>query len=433
MDDAARKGNPAGNPEGICTMNSMAAIQASLDSSAPAAAAVPGGLLIVTVDRLPAWMLSAWGATWVSTPTLDALAATGVVCDRVIATSLDPRSTLADLAGNGAVWRQAASAGWRAALVTDDPGLPVREPGIDLFEVPATPSTATALEDGATNLGRLCGTLQQVLATGAHRLVWCHAGSLGVAWDAPDSYRAAYIDPEDPPPPPGARVPSFSVTSGTDPDLVVGVRQVFAGQLTLLDRLLADVFAAVRSAGDPWAILVVGLRGMPLGLHGVVGCDAGEPAGRLPYGEWVHLPAILVDAAGRMAGQRYGGLVTPADLGATVGELMPAAGGTHGAGRSLRGLFENWSVPARDRVIVRAPAAAALVTMGWHLVTEYPGPDAAKPRLFVKPDDFFELCDVADRCPAVAEELYAALDPVWRGDEAAAWRAPLSAAATGPG
>jgi hypothetical protein len=134
-----------------------------------------------------------------------------------------------------------------------------------------------------------------------------------------------------------------------------------------------------------------------------------------------------------MAGQRYGGLVTPADLGATLGDLMPAAGGTRGAGRSLRGLFDNWSVPARDRVIVRAPAAAALVTMGWHLVTDNPGPDAAKPRLFVKPDDFFELCDVADRCPAVAEELHAALDAVWQGDEAAAWRTPLSAAATGPG
>jgi hypothetical protein len=30
-------------------------------------------------------------------------------------------------------------------------------------------------------------------------------------------------------------------------------------------------------------------------------------------------------------------------------------------------------------------------------------------RLFAKPDDFFELSDVADRCRAVADELAAAL------------------------
>ena len=415
-------------------MGGMSAVPASPASSAAATSASPGRLLVVTVDRLPAWMLSAWGATWVSTPAIDALAASGIVCDRLIATSSDPGDTLADLAAHGEVWRQAAVAGWRSAIVTDDPVLPSREAGVELFEVPVKPATETAPEDAATNLGRLFGTLQEVLAKGVHRMVWCHAGSLGSVWDAPDSYRDAYVDPEDPPPPAGARVPNFSVTGDTDPDLVVGARQVFAGQLTLLDRLLAGVFAAVRSAaGDPWAILLVGLRGMPLGLHGIVGCAPGDSSAGLPYGEWVHLPAIIVDAAGRMAGQRYGGLVTPSELGTTLRDLLPSAGGGFTEGRSLRGLLETWSVPVRDRVVVRAPNAAAFVTAGWHLITERPGPDTAKPRLFVKPDDFFELSDVADRCAAVADELQAALDPIWRGDEAACQRVPLSAAASGEG
>ena len=69
-----------------------------------ASVAPPQGLLVVTIDRLPAWMLPAWGATWVSAPAIDGLAARGLVFDRLLATSLDPRDTSRDLAAAGAVW-----------------------------------------------------------------------------------------------------------------------------------------------------------------------------------------------------------------------------------------------------------------------------------------------------------------------------------------
>ena len=57
----------------------------------------PLRLLVVTIDRLPAWMLSAWGATWVATPALDSLAARGLVFDRLVTPSIDPRETIRDL------------------------------------------------------------------------------------------------------------------------------------------------------------------------------------------------------------------------------------------------------------------------------------------------------------------------------------------------
>ena len=253
---------------------------------------------------------------------------------------------------------------------------------------------------------------------------------LAVAWDAPDAFRAGYVDPEDPPPPPGARVPNFTVDAETDPDLVVGIRQIFAGQLTLLDRCLGQVFEAAAAAG--WTVLLAGVRGMPLGLHGVVGCQPGNPPGGFPYGEWVHLPAILVDAAGRMAGQRYGGLVVPAEIGATLVDIV--AGRTSAASdrpASLVGLFDSWSAPSRDRAIIEAGDLAAIVTNGWHLVAARPnGDDERLARLFAKPDDYFELSDVADRCAAVADELERALEPVWRGAAAEAYARPLSPEAT---
>jgi hypothetical protein len=418
------------------------------------AAIPPAGMLVITVDRLPAWMLAAYGSTWVSTPALDSLAARGLVFDRLIATSTTPSDTLHDLGDH----LLAAAGGWQAAVVTDDPsvaaGLTAAHAAgsaVSVRLVEAAAKTEVEKNDAETNIARLVDAAIDVIVTGTHRLVWCHVGSLGVAWDAPEQYRDRYIDPEDPPPPSGAHVPGFAVDADTDPDRVVGMRQVFAGQVTLLDSQLARLFASTQqgtgNAGD-WAVLVVGIRGLPLGLHGWVGVGGQE----LPYGELVHLPAIVVDAAGRMAAQRYGGLVVPADLGLTLREWMaeatesrPHASAadplTPWQGRSLASLFENWSVPARDRVVVAGPDGAAIVTPAWHCLlaaqpTE-PGlnPAAAHPhdravRLFAKPDDFFELADVANRCSDVAGPLGDLLERAIAGEDQAVWVAPLPDAAS---
>ena len=411
--------------EGETTVNRISLMQPAEPALPDATSA--GGLLIVTVDRLPAWMLSSYGATWVSTPACDRLAAAGITLDRLIATSVDPRTTLADLTAHGRLWSAAAAAGWPAVLVTDDPALPERPTGVEIVEVRAAPASRPADEPAATHLARLFGRAQEVVSAGGRRLVWCHAGSLGVAWDAPLSYREAYADPDDPPLPAGGDVPNFSVTRDTDPDIVMGYRQAFAGQLTLFDACLGGLVDAVRAVRPTWTIAVIGLRGMPLGLHGQVGCTTPADTGGKLYGEWVHLPAILVAADGRMAGQRSADLVTPADVGATLIDLAGLAAvssaTTPGDARSLVGLFTEWRHAARDRVIVRAGDSTAIVTRGWHLVAEPSADGTTVPRLFAKPDDFFELSDVADRCPAVAEELLAAL--------AAGADMPLSADAIG--
>ena len=387
-------------------------------------------LLVVTIDRLPAWILPAYGATWVGMPALDALAGRGVVLDRVIATGDETQPLLRDLLGAedgrpGVV--QAAAR--EAVVVTDDRAIAASglagAATVRLVEAVAKADVEADAED--TNLARLFTAAAEAVAAGGHRLVWCHAGSLGVAWDAPAEFRDAYVDPEDPPPPAGAAVPDFAVAADTDPDRIMGIRQAFAGQLTLLDRclgLLLDSLPAADAAG--WTVLFAGVRGLPLGLHGRVGCGPLPP-----YGELVHVPALLVDARGRMAAQRYGGLVTPADLGATLAELMqggsaPAAGGEPWRGRSLAGLFAAWSSTPRDRVIVATAGGGAIVTLAWHLVT---GPDG--PRLFHKPDDFFEVCDVANRCGAVAEELQAVLEAARAGDGQRGWLEPLSPEARG--
>lgn len=391
-----------------------------------------GGMLLVTVDRLPAWMLPAFGCTWVAMPALTDLAGHGLVLDRVIAGGDDPLETLAVLAG-GSDWpllAAADAAGWSPAIVTDCEQLVARLPrGVAREHVPNIAGPDPAADAAETSLGRLFAVATDLASRPTHRLVWCHAASLGMTWDAPPEFRAAYLDPDDPPPPPGADVPDLVVDDTTDPDLVVALRHVFAGQLTLLDACLGQLVDAVagRASARPWTVLVAGVRGLGLGLHGRVG-----PGPLPPFGELVHLPAVLVDHGGRLAAQRSGGLVLPADLGATLLELAggePTVSDDPRSGRSLASLLDSCRHPDRDRAICVASQGTAVATEAWHLVLAAgAGGREPAPRLYAKPDDYFEACDVADRCPEVAAELVAIAGEAG-GDPVAAWARPLSAAA----
>jgi len=410
------------------------------------AAGEPHGLLVVTVDRLPAWMLSPWGGTWVATPTFDGLAARGVLFDRLLVPRADPQVVARDLltqATGRSIFAAATARGWSAAVITDQPAVTAAVDlgaPVDATTLPAVAMGAVAVDVPRTNAARVVDAAARVVAAGRHRAIWCHVGSLGIAWDAPDDVRGMYVDPDDPPPPAGSAVPDMRIDGTTDPDLIVGLRHVFASQVTVLDRCLGDLLDAAAHAAPPdhgWIVVVAGLRGLPLGLHGWMGGRADRVDERAPFSETAHVPAIIVDPRGRMAAQRYGGLVIPADIGATIGDLvrgLPAADapGRPWEGRSMAGLFEQWRHEPRDRVVIRGPAGNALVTPGWHLV-DMPGESGdRRDLLFAKPDDFFECTDVADRRPEVAEELARVLAAGGGADPDAAWSEPLSAAAVSP-
>ena len=395
---------------------------------------MPPRLLLVTIDRCPAWILPAWGATWVSTPAIDTLAGRGLVLDRLVASSLDPRHTLDAIAGG--LLAGATAAGLAPVLVTDDAplaeSLAEAAAPVATKVVPAVLPRRAARTVEGTNLGRLFSAARAILAGGDHALVWVHAGSLATAWDAPESFLEPYLDPEDPPPPGGVAVPSMRLNADSDPDLVVGYRHRFAAQLTFLDRCVGELVAALPAAtpqSPGWAVCLAGVRGMALGLHGLVGLPevAGEES---PHGEIIHLPALLVHPGGRMAGQRYPGLVIPADLGATLRALLafqeprPVPPVDAEPGRDLSGLFDDWTHAARDRCICTTPAGTAVVTTAWHYLEVSGAGAEGLARLHAKPDDFFELVDVSSRCPDVVVALAEIAAAARLGDRRA-WTMPV--------
>ena len=121
--------------------------------------------MVVTIDRLPAWMLSAWGATWVSTPSLDSLAGRGLIFDRVILPVSEPlgilQSLLYDRAG-ASLFAHARALDWPATIVTDDlsiiESLAGRDSSMACVEVRHVEAVAKATverDEKRTNLSRL--------------------------------------------------------------------------------------------------------------------------------------------------------------------------------------------------------------------------------------------------------------------------------------
>ena len=416
---------------------------------------LPEGWLLVTADRLPAWMLSPFGATWASNPTICQLASAGLACDRVLIGTTDPAKTLREIAlghsddqltqsgkqdeksGNqyqkgdqvekvSGPLAAAEARGWNVTVVTDAEEqfshFKTQFPNLTVVGVaPQCPQTTVSAEE-ESSCGQVLSAAIDEFKKSKADLLWVHLGSLGVSWDAPQVWRDGFFDEDDPPPGNAAEIPDFAVTEKTDPDRVSAVRQIFAGELAHLDDWFGRLVATVSSRWQRFGMLLLGLRGIPLGLHGQVGVSSAEPA---PYTELTHVPAILVDPADRQASQRYGGLLMPVDLGATVGELIagtdypttrrqPAEGTPSGLGRSivqlLEGDVEKWHRGVRDRVYSVGSGGCAVTVANWSLVQPLNGPA----KLFLKPDDYFELSDVADRSRDVSKALADYLDALFR-------------------
>ena len=392
---------------------------------------LPEGWLLVTADRLPAWMLSPFGATWASNPTICQLASAGLACDRVLVGIMDPTKTLHEIAlGHSGSQHDtivgplvaAEARGWNVTVVTDAEeqfsDLKTRFENLNVVGVAPQCVPVTVEAEEESSCGHVLRTAIQEFEKGKADLLWVHLNSLGVSWDAPQVWRDGFFDEDDPPPGPAAEIPQFAVTDETDPDQVSTVRQIFAGELAHLDDWLGRLVAAVSGRWQRFGMLLLGLRGIPLGLHGQVGIAPDEPA---PYTELTHVPAILVDPADRQASQRYGGLLMPVDLGATVGELIAGTGdsttqreraeGTpaevgQSIGRLLEGDAGLWRTGVRDRVYSVGGGGHALTVAGWSLVQPLDGPA----KLFLKPDDYFDLSDVADRSREVSKALAGCLD-----------------------
>ena len=193
----------------------------------------------------------------------------------------------------------------------------------------------------------------------------------------------------------GERVGEAAGSLALDPDAVFRYACGYAAQVQVLDACLGALVAALP---DGMHLVLVGVRGFPLGEHGQVGgVDTTLPA------EQLHVPLLVrsADRAGQLTRTR--GLAEHQDL---VSTIAAWAGITlTGDGRNLSMLsdarYDGW----RDHTVATAnPDSHAIRTASWCLRGA-----SDHDQLFVRPDDRFEMNDVAALRPEVVHGLQLAL------------------------
>jgi arylsulfatase A-like enzyme len=375
-------------------------------------------IVVLVLRGCSAGSLGCYGNEWVVTPDLDRLAAEGVVFDRHYSDC--PAAAAARTA-----WRTGRDAFRTHAMAAPDLLQQLRESGILTAVVRANRESNDAHPDYYAAWGKvfdarplpgeqtleLVERLPTILTELAGRDDWflqIEIDTLLPPWVVPPGVFDAYLDdlrdeeePADEPVTPWA-TPEVGWFDAEDFASWELLRHSFAAVVTGLDADLGKVFDLLRPLDA--AIIVTSDGGFPLGEHGVVG-----PHRPWLHEELVHLPLILRLPGGANAGHRVGGFTQPADLMPTVLSLFGLPTPDAIDGRDVSKL-ETHREQAVTALTLDGAAEAAIRTDAWACLiptAQHPD-DADDPRaakLYVKPDDHWEVNDLAAREPDIVAEF----------------------------
>jgi Sulfatase len=381
------------------------------------------GAIVLVIDRLHAGFLGAYGNSWAHTRSIDRLASESFLFDTMVAetTDLDRFYEAVWTGRHPATGEQAdesisfaqqlQKADIVTSLLTDSDQIAshrLADSFGELIEVPRPDSPKTADEPDETHLADCFRELIETVGRqeGPY-LVWAHLEGMNLAWDAPYEFRLAQIEDGDPEPGEFVEPPEVSLDEKFDPDILLGLTQAYAGQVTLLDLCIGALMEWLDEF-DPEErplLILQSARGLAMGEHHYVGLDDSRT-----FGELLNLPAIVRFPDRAFACGRTGALVTPRDWSATILDCLGVeskksgpTGGQSGLtdGQNLMTLIRDEKETLRDRIIVcGSKGETAIRTPGWYLRRTTDGSN-----LFVKPDDRWEVNDVASRCAGEVDQL----------------------------
>ncbi len=376
--------------------------------------------LLIQLDRASVRALGAYGNEWVATPTIDALAATGVVFERHYACRPDPDAgRLALHTGESQTPRRGgvdappsepallgalAGAGVRTLLfdATRRQSPPPYYAGFARrFACPPRPADRTPID---ALLAALPGGLAE---SGGDALCVVELDSLTPPWDIPAEVFSEYIE--------GLVTPGEAVEPWADPPTGFFDRdddaswellhRSFAAAMTTFDADLARILRVFDGAWGDYCVVLTALAGMPLGEHGVVG-----PHRPWMYAELTHLPLIM-RLRPEFAGCRTPGLTDTSMLHLT---LLVMHGGHGGTG--LFALMGDEHEPGLPHVVsgltLGDSSEWAVRTRDWLYISPGVAPEGYQPRtpeLYVQPEDRYEVNNVIGQHAEVAERLEAIL------------------------
>jgi arylsulfatase A-like enzyme len=397
-------------------------------------------ILVFVARGLQAAYVGCYGNPWIVTPTLDRLAAEGVVFDQHYADCIDAL-------GVSKTWRTGRYHFPDAHPVGQ--GSPPTSPDLvellssrDIPAVLLRAGVSEHLEEEfhsdwkeivepssdcvpALAFENLLGKAERVFKQLASRkgwLVWVDAPTLSPPWNLPAEFADVYFGEDseeecdeaaDDAPEADEQAtpwtgPLPELVEPADDVLFDRLRRTYGGAVTFLDDSIAKLLSLLETKGllDDLLLIVTSDRGLPLGEHGGVGERI-----QGPYEELIHLPLIVRLPAGAEAGRRVAALTQPVDLMPT---LAAALGLPHPDvhGHTLLPLCRG------ENAIVRPYAASGMVLHGatgwalrtpdWGLIVSDTGDareSACVRHLYAKPADRWEVNDLAQHHPELAPKL----------------------------
>jgi arylsulfatase A-like enzyme len=378
-------------------------------------------VLVLAARGLQTAYMGCYGNPWIATPNLDTLAASGVVFDQHFADRADaagarrtwrdgrhhlpgPSHSEPPTDGNADLIEQLKKRGIATCLVLDD-GRPVEsgfEAGWD--EVNRAASFDAILETAGAALDRL--------ARRDDWLLWVDLAVLLPPWDTPEEFLAPYFadEPADDPeeeewePITPLNDPECGPFDPSDDLLYERLQSSYAAAVTRLDdgvgRLLEHL-GALNGAEDTLVVWTADC-GLSLGEHGVVG-----PVPTTVHEEIIHLPLILSLPGADEAGRRVAALTQAVDLAPTLADVfeveLPSA-----QGRTLLPLVYGDTEQIRPYVcsgIQNGDVGEWCLRTQEHALLLPARADDGAARLYVKPDDPYEVNNVVQHHLEQAEEM----------------------------
>jgi arylsulfatase A-like enzyme len=359
-------------------------------------------ILVIAVDGLRAAVLGAYGNTAYSTPALDQFAAESLLFDWCYTEAVELPAIYKRLwHGEPQLINSLAVRGYSSTLISDDADVAALGATAQFGECIQLPATLAERADEVshTSLARVFAAASEQIesAEPGRRMLWVHSRGMYGPWDAPLDLQEELLAREegDPPPEDVLDPPDLWLDEHSDPDATFRWSCAYAAQVMALDACFEGLCQTIEEAvREQWQIVLLGVRGFPLGEHGRVG----GVDGRL-YAEQLHVPLLrrFPNGTGKLA--RSSKLVSHADLPTAI---LSAADG-------------KFQTPEHDALLAVGPTGERSIrTADWCLRTEPCRADEQTGeelscQLFVRPDDHWEANDVSALCREEVASLLARL------------------------
>ena len=359
---------------------------------------MPPHAVVLSLNQLSRRCLGCYGHEWIETPNLDRLASRGVVFDQCYS-SPAPEYGLRDTAMS------------LCEGLSDD--------GIVVQQLRESPASETD-EFSETAFGQLMTAAEKALVElscdrTASWMLWLESSGIGWPGLATSQFVELYVDELD---------------DDDVPEELAGIREIevaYAAMLTQFDHSLGRLLGAIdRLFGDaPPLIVVVAAHGQGVceiemlspfaDRSAELTADAGSFRDEL-----VHVPLLIAGATRELLGSRRSELVTPVDLLPTLNDWFGKSADTIAQSEtiSLLPLLRNEDCSCRSELFFQDPEGSAAVRTEQflflqpdavaQLTTELSADDATD-WLFLKPEDVWEVNDVAEQNPEQVATLRAAL------------------------